>query len=859
MATIGASEIQSFEEIIQLASQFDSLDAFIAAYPDLALYAEQSTLEGLIEYFGWAEAYQQASISDFEAVVAANEFDLVAGFTSAVSETSKEASDYVDDAATAYQNYVASGGAPPTGGPPPVYTWSGGAVATALGYRLCQLLSVAAPALMCGMAAIMGYDVGTSIYEENPEFAQAFFETIAPWSFDAIDKFIGIDYGPRTYVDSRVFEAAKYYLENVLVSGFIITDAIENQVLHDWMVNNHIIEVKYNEGADELMPVVEGDATFNVARVNVDYGGRTNHVTWKYIRGSGYIDAPGTYLYHVGSVQYVLYASNPGHFTIPGGDDRDGYCYYNRDYTQYRTYEDYLNDTNGRHVTLPEYGKYVSLISQYTRDNKTVLYLHNTAQPIFANAEVLYGLMGPELSSTLTGALAAEIAWNMIYGNTAITQGAEGVSKWQGQAVSDPYDGAIDVVTDATQGTTVPYIPISLPSQGAERLDPTTNPNPQQYTNPSGQVQPYAQTETLPLPQIKPQTDVSSNPETNPSQSTENRPSTDVPSQSKSTDAGQSPTIPPNVTPPIFSPGSSNPSGLINVYNPTPAQLYSFGNWLWVTYRDVTIQKVINNPFDGVISLHEVYFTPVTGVSQEIRSGFLSSGVYADTVPQRYSQLNCGSIVIPEWYGNYLDYSPYTKVYIYLPFIGVQELDCDDVIGAAVNVTYGLDSYSGACTAMITTAKDGYNAVTYQFTGNASVQHPISGGSQAQTFIAQMMGVGSVLGGIATGGLAGGVIGAAEGLLDVTKVKSSVSHSGTFTGNYGAMGIKTPYIIVKRPNQVVVPNYNEFYGYPAHKYVVIGSCTGYLRCKEVHVNSARATDEEKARIEELLKAGVYVS
>jgi hypothetical protein len=73
------------------------------------------------------------------------------------------------------------------------------------------------------------------------------------------------------------------------------------------------------------------------------------------------------------------------------------------------------------------------------------------------------------------------------------------------------------------------------------------------------------------------------------------------------------------------------------------------------------------------------------------------------------------------------------------------------------------------------------------------------------------------------------------------------------------MGAKKPYIIVTRPKQIQVPNYNELYGYQAHKMVKVGDCTGYLRCREVHVISPTASDEEKAQIEQLMKTGVYVT
>lgn len=850
MASIGASQISDFEQILELAKQFDTMDEFIAAYPDLALHTESSTLENLIEYFGWAEAYQQAGISDFEQVVSAQEYDLVVGFTSAVSELPQQAADYVDDAQTAYETYVQSGGAPPTGGPPPVYTWGSGAISVGLYYKLCQVLSVAMPVAMVSMSAIMGYSFGTKIYEENPEFAEEFFRTLLPFTFNEDkDKLIAIYSDGKTYIDRRVFDAAKHYLEESLIPGFVIIDAYENPVLKLYMDDNHIVEMKYNQGTNESESVTIDGQTYDGSRVTINYtidGGFATNPIRNIITT---YTATGVYPYvfeRDGNKYQSVLCATPAKNGV-------GHGYISQTGTGYDSIQDWESGTSPH--PLPPVNDSFPLINTYTRDGKTV------AWRLFSGVsnKLLTDGTGPTLTQDLNNALCAEIAWNMVYGNTATTTGQKGVSEWEGDPVSDPYSGAVDVVTD-TDGSTVQYIPISLVPDNEDTLDPMVNPNPQQYANPSTQVAPYGNTEDLPFKKISPAIDTSSNPDTNPSQSTETQPATQVPTTTSPSDTGTSPTVPTNTTPAPFDPSASTPSGLINVYNPTAQELYDFGAWLWVTYSNLTIQKIFNNPFDGVISLHEIYFSPVTGSSQQIRSGFLDSGVYSNTVPQRYSELNCGSIVIPEYFGNYLDYSPYTKVYLYLPFIGIEELDAEDVIGAAVNVTYGLDSYSGACVAMVTTAKDGYNAVTYQFTGNASVSHPMSGGSQAQNLIAMCTTLGSTVIGAVTGGLAGAVtsgLGSFAG--DMTSVKSSVYHSGTFTGNFGAMACKTPYFIVKRPKQVVVPNYNEFYGFPAHKYVKLGSCTGYVRCREVHVNSARATDEEKQKIEELLKSGVYLT
>ena len=66
------------------------------------------------------------------------------------------------------------------------------------------------------------------------------------------------------------------------------------------------------------------------------------------------------------------------------------------------------------------------------------------------------------------------------------------------------------------------------------------------------------------------------------------------------------------------------------------------------------------------------------------------------------------------------------------------ELNVDDIVGHAVNITYHVDSYSGACIALINCVNDRSSGVLYQFSGNCSVQLPIAGGSQAAIKAAQI-------------------------------------------------------------------------------------------------------------------------
>ena len=141
----------------------------------------------------------------------------------------------------------------------------------------------------------------------------------------------------------------------------------------------------------------------------------------------------------------------------------------------------------------------------------------------------------------------------------------------------------------------------------------------------------------------------------------------------------------------------------------------------------------------------------------------------------------------------------------------------------------------------------------YAYSGNCSVQIPLTGSDRTRLIS------GAISGAIA-GSVAGGVAGAVVGGLAKGFVSgSSIDRSGGFTANSGAMGIKTPYLIISRKYGYDALSYNEFYGFPSNKTVTLGNCSGFTKVKETHVeNIPMATDKEKIEIENLLKNGVII-
>ena len=380
--------------------------------------------------------------------------------------------------------------------------------------------------------------------------------------------------------------------------------------------------------------------------------------------------------------------------------------------------------------------------------------------------------------------------------------------------------------------TKVDWLPVSIPNN-----DPIVEGNPFIMEEAQEGVLPDDDTETL--GQIADNTqEVTTN--------TPNYPTPPIPPE---------PTITPTPNPPIL--GGAASIGLANLYNPTLAQLKEFSRWLWGTDFDLDqLKKLFQDPMQAIIGLHVLYATPTTGTEEGIQLGYINSGVNSRTVTEQYIDIDCGTVTINEYFGDARDYSPFTQTFCYLPFIGIVELNADDVINSNLTIKYRIDVLTGCCLAQLTVKKFGLDAVLYTYTGNCAVQMPITSGSYLSTITSLLGAVVGVVGGALTGGVAGAVSAGVYGASHVQK--ASVSMSGSLGSNAGAMGIRKPYIIIKRVEEADANGYNEFYGYPTNRRALLSELSGFVRVKDINLTGVAATAEEQEEIITLLKEGVII-
>ena len=355
-----------------------------------------------------------------------------------------------------------------------------------------------------------------------------------------------------------------------------------------------------------------------------------------------------------------------------------------------------------------------------------------------------------------------------------------------------------------------------------------------------------------PITDMTPDIDPQINPEINP----ENRPSpylqnfTDTVTGNPDTPETGDGEISPIITP------TGEASSLWAIYNPTQTEMNNFGAWLWSSTFVEQIKKLFNDPMQAIIGVHKVFATPSTGASANIKCGYIDSGVSAKTVTSQYTTVDCGSVNLYEYFGNVFDYDPFTKVEIFLPFIGIVPLNLDYIMRSKISVKYTVDVLSGACIANIKVTRDGYGSVLFTYGGSAIVTYPISSGSYMGMVSGALSLLAGVAGTITSGGaLAPAMLGAVSG---IGRMKTDVQHSGQFSGACGAMGAKKPYLIISRPQTRVAHNVNQYDGIPSNTTVTLSDCTGFTKVKTVHLSISGAYDSEMQEIEQLLKEGVII-
>lgn len=347
------------------------------------------------------------------------------------------------------------------------------------------------------------------------------------------------------------------------------------------------------------------------------------------------------------------------------------------------------------------------------------------------------------------------------------------------------------------------------------------------------------------------------------------------------------------VTVPVLPDSDMTEAGSIRIYAPTKAEIASLFNYLHSANIGDSIYKLWQNPIQGIVSLHYLPYPLTLKSNTKVSIDFvgLPTGVTAYAANQ-FQSINFGYVKVGNVKNNYLDYSPYTKIQIYLPGIGIRDINTDDVMNKYIRVKYNCDNVTGQFVAFVlvgNTYTESDMSVKYTFSGCVAAPFPISQNNWGNTYIAAAtLAAGALAGGVAAAGGAGAAAagagagaGAAEagaasaagsevtaasvggnitniGTAALQLAKPSITRAGTVSGTTSLFGVREPFLIIERPNQQDFNDFNKIKGYPCGKTFVLGDISGYNQIESIHLTGIQAMVEEINEIEALLKGGVIL-
>lgn len=333
-------------------------------------------------------------------------------------------------------------------------------------------------------------------------------------------------------------------------------------------------------------------------------------------------------------------------------------------------------------------------------------------------------------------------------------------------------------------------------------------------------------------------------------------------------------------------------AGLLNCYKVTFSDLERIASFLFDGNVINELMKVGTTLFDYMDGMYQVPVAVSTGGNEVMAlgnvfsgGGAIASAVSLPTVTEQYYEVDCGTVEVEEYWGNALDYSPYTKVTIMLPYIGAKELSADEVVGKTLHLKYHIDILSGACVAFLyESLTGGEQAVLYEFSGNCIMQLPLRQTDHAElikgvldTALAASAGAAVVGHGVAAVEAAGtakqtaaahitaekqfastessAVTGIAS---NVTGAKVNVQRTGNLAGAQGFLGIQKPYLIIQRPTQAYPENMGHYKGFPCNQEARLGDLSGFTVVDSIRLNGLVGTEPEIAEIYDLLSKGVII-
>ena len=297
---------------------------------------------------------------------------------------------------------------------------------------------------------------------------------------------------------------------------------------------------------------------------------------------------------------------------------------------------------------------------------------------------------------------------------------------------------------------------------------------------------------------------------------------------------------------------------MCNLYRVNQTAVRTLTDYLWSTDITNTLRKMYADPMDCILGLYVLPFSPqdVTE-SVDIYLGNVNLNTKAGLVNSYQEEYVAGVIEVRPYNHDVRDFSPYSEYYLYLPYIGIIELNSEDVVGAKLTIYYDVDLISGSILAKIQVERGNMNVCLYQFAGSCIYRLPISKSEMSNIIDISANSALGIATSVATGSVIPAAISASQTAMHAG-LTNKVSQGQMIAGNANIMANTQPYMIIKHKTPQTPTNFNKFYGKPTFKTVTLKNQSGFTKVRDINLSNIPLTSTEIDELENMLKEGVII-
>ena len=298
---------------------------------------------------------------------------------------------------------------------------------------------------------------------------------------------------------------------------------------------------------------------------------------------------------------------------------------------------------------------------------------------------------------------------------------------------------------------------------------------------------------------------------------------------------------------------------MTRTYAMTSARLDSLGSFMWGNSFYSLIHSINNSPIENIVGLYAFPFD-LSGTDEEIYLGNVGTGVTGAKISNTYNPtVSVGTVDVDGIYESFLDLEPYTRLYIFLPFIGLKQLDISRCHGRSLSLEYVPDLVTGITSANIYI--DG--KLEYVFSCQMGIQIPLNATNAGQV-------AGGVLSNLASTAVLAAANIAAENYIGAVGViagggvaaataKVTTETSGAHSANCWSKMPRTAFLLYDRPVYQNLAMFNHTYGRMCNLSKQLGSLKGFTQVSNIDLSGIQiATKQEADEIRELLREGVWL-